>query len=102
MTMTAISKGFRRIMKLLSECGKPVENNVDFKAMWTNKIKTVQTEDQNDECLGLLNLFSLKCLPSLKRCISITYVLKLFKRVYRLPRGKTSEAAVTGKILAHV
>lgn len=44
MTMTAIAKGFIRIMKLLSEYGSRQEdNNLD---KWTNKYKTTITIDQ--------------------------------------------------------
>lgn len=57
MIMTAISKGFRRIIKLLSECNKLHENNlnnVHLKTIWTNRFETAETALQNDESLGIL------------------------------------------------
>uniref|UniRef100_A0A2S2Q6K2 Ankyrin repeat and SAM domain-containing protein 3 n=1 Tax=Sipha flava TaxID=143950 RepID=A0A2S2Q6K2_9HEMI len=47
MTMTAISKGFRRIMKILDFSNH--ENNVKSKTIWTNKFETDQTDQLNDE-----------------------------------------------------
>jgi hypothetical protein len=50
MTMTAISKGFRRIMKILDFSNH--ENNVKSKTIWTNKFETDQTDQLNDERIG--------------------------------------------------
>lgn len=47
MTMTAISKGFRRIMKLLDF---QQENKVESKTMWSNEFKT----NKSDERIGEL------------------------------------------------
>lgn len=57
MTMTAISKGFRRIMKLLDFNNQ--ENNVKSKTMmWTREYVTDQTDQQNDERIGEFIFFS--------------------------------------------
>lgn len=58
MTMTAISKGFRKIMRLLSEYGNEQENNVKIETMWTNTPEMIKTDRQNDERLGELNLIA--------------------------------------------
>lgn len=55
MTMTAISKGFRRIMKLLYDYGNRQENNVKLKTKWADKFETAQSDQKNDELLGELN-----------------------------------------------
>jgi len=73
MTMTAISKGFRRIMKLLSECSKIHENNVNSKTMWTNKFENVSNEQQFDKNLGMF--YELKILIIHLIYISIRYLL---------------------------
>jgi len=52
MTMTAISKGFRRIMILLSEYCNRQENNLKLKTIWSNEYETANTDRQNDELLG--------------------------------------------------
>lgn len=50
MTMTAISKGFRRIMKLLDFSNQ--ENNVKSKTIWTNEFESDKTNQLNDERIG--------------------------------------------------
>lgn len=53
MTMTAISKGYRRIIVLLSEYSNMNEHyNVNMTTMCTNEYETAKTNWQNDECLG--------------------------------------------------
>jgi len=52
MTMTAISKGFRRIMKSLSEYCNRQENNTKLKTTWSNEYETANTDQQNDKLLG--------------------------------------------------
>lgn len=62
MTMTAISKGFLRIMKLLSEYGNRQErhNTLDI---WTNDDQTTKTDQQkNVENLGNSLIYSLTIL----------------------------------------
>lgn len=56
MTMTAISKGFQRVMKLLYEYGNRQECNTELNFMRTNSSKIVKTDQQNDENLGKLDL----------------------------------------------
>lgn len=55
MTMTAISKGFRRIMKLLYDYGNRRENNVNLKTKWTNEFEMAKSGQNNDELLGEFN-----------------------------------------------
>lgn len=52
MTMTAISKGFQRVMKLLYEYGNRQECNTELKVMRTNAFKTAKTDQQNNEHLS--------------------------------------------------
>lgn len=52
MTMTAISKGYRRIIKLLSEYCNRQENNTMSKTTWSNEYETANTDRQNNELLG--------------------------------------------------
>lgn len=51
-TMTAISKGYQRIILLLSEYSTINEYNVNVTTMWTNEHKMAKTNRKNDECLG--------------------------------------------------
>ncbi|XP_015367742.1 PREDICTED: ankyrin repeat and SAM domain-containing protein 3-like [Diuraphis noxia] len=51
MTMTAISKGFRRIMTLLYEYGNKHEKNLLKSTSWSEKIEKSKNNLQNDECL---------------------------------------------------
>lgn len=57
MTMTAISKGFRRIMKLLYDYGNRREDNVKLKTKnkWTNEFEMAKSGQKNDELLGEFN-----------------------------------------------
>jgi len=54
MTMTAISKGFRRVMKLLYEYGNRQEKNV-LNTMWSEKIEKAKNIHQSDERLGVFH-----------------------------------------------
>jgi len=51
MTMTAILKGFRRIIKFLSQYDKTHQNNLNLKTDWTNESYTAQTNQQYEEGL---------------------------------------------------
>lgn len=106
MTMTAISKGFRRIIKLLSESNKLHENslnNVNLKALWTNRFETAEIGLQNDESLGI----QIKLFIQLKIHTSVSFYLSTYLSIYkilfyRLSYGTTFEAIIVGKILAGV
>lgn len=52
MTMTAISKGFRRVMKLLYEYGNRHEKNV-LNTTWSEKLENARNNPQSDEHLGV-------------------------------------------------
>lgn len=54
MTMTAISKGFRRVMKLLYEYGNRHEKNV-LKTTWSQKLENARNNPQSDEYLGVFH-----------------------------------------------
>lgn len=54
MTMTAISKGFRRVMELLYEYGNRHEKNV-LKTTWSQKLENARNNPQSDECLGVFH-----------------------------------------------
>lgn len=100
MTMTAISKGFRRIIKLLSDCNKLHENNlnnVHLKTMYTNRFETAETALQSDENLGIL----IKLFINIKLHTPI-YLYIYIILFYRLSHGTTFEAVIVRKILASV
>lgn len=50
MTMTAISKGFLRVMKLLYEYGNRHEKNLETR--WSEKFDMSKSNHQSDEHLG--------------------------------------------------
>lgn len=54
MTMTAISKGFRRVMKLLYEYGNRPEKNV-LNNTWSEKLENARNNPQSDERLGVFH-----------------------------------------------
>lgn len=55
MTMTAISKGFQRVMKLLYEYGNRHEKKI-LKTTWSEKLEMTKNNHQNDEHLGMFHL----------------------------------------------
>jgi hypothetical protein len=54
MTMTAISKGFQRVMKLLYEYENRHEKNV-LNTTWSEKLEMTRNNHQNDDHLGMFN-----------------------------------------------
>jgi len=54
MTMTAISKGFQRVMKLLYEYANRHEKKV-LKTTWSEKLEMTKNNHQNDEHLGMFH-----------------------------------------------
>lgn len=55
MTMTAISKGFRRIMTLLNEYGNKHEKTVLKTTSWSEKMEKTKNNHQSDERLGVFH-----------------------------------------------
>lgn len=57
MTMTAISKGFLRIMKLLSEYSNRQESH-NMLDMWTNDDQTIKTNEECAESIGISLIYN--------------------------------------------
>lgn len=62
MTMTAISKGLQRVMKLLYEYDNRQECNKELKIMWTNEYEVAKSGHQNDENLSKFLLYWNYCI----------------------------------------
>lgn len=100
MAMTAISKGFRTIMKSLSEYCNRQENNMKLNTTtaWLNEYETPKTDQQNrDELLGEQLIRTLLNIPKI---IILACIILFILGMYRLSFGKTFETIVIGKILA--
>lgn len=54
MVMTAISKGYQRIIRMLYDYGNRNEN-VNLMTLWRNEYETVKTDQVNDESLSEFN-----------------------------------------------
>lgn len=102
MTMTAISKRFQRVMKLLYEYGNRQECDTELKIMRTNESKIAKTDQHNNEHLGEFD-FTKNIYEIIQHIRNVfLHNIQSFIRIFRLSYGKTSKTVVIGKILAGV